>query len=215
MASKSREERKLAIPHNNKQYARQRLQRISRSLEANSDTYLRPVQTSEPPYLHVCTPAAHLQTSMPLRLHASQAPELLRQAPTRPQHAPELLRQAPTARLRSSGAPHLHAYSTPLPHLRYSYIAPLRASDHHASIPPHRYAYAKPLVLYTSVPPRRYTCSAARSFRALCLHPHRANRPPYLHISISPSTISSTTSMRATSTSTIKREEKEKRRAQQ
>ncbi len=64
----------------------QRLQRISRApyldvptlaahlqtskaLEANSYTYLHRLQTSEPPYLHVCTPTAHLPSSRSPYLH--------------------------------------------------------------------------------------------------------------------------------------------------
>ena len=173
-------------------------------LSTSTSTYLH--RASRAPYLHVCAPAARLQSSrasIPPHLHArSASPEL-------PSSIPPCLYVCRLPELPSSISPRPHACSTtpelpssiPLAyrlaghlqssillylHLRYTYIAPLRASDLHASIPPHRYAYVRPPVLYTSLPPRRYTCSATRSFRALCLHvatpalSQQTSLPPYL-----------------------------------
>ncbi len=74
------EERKLEIPticSSSIPLLRQRLQRISRALEANSSTSLRlrhasrapDLHTSTSPRLHVCSEPSELQSSIPLRLH--------------------------------------------------------------------------------------------------------------------------------------------------
>ena len=144
-----------------------RLQRISRTLEANSYTSVHPQHASRSPYLDVPTPAAHLQNSIPRCPYAFGAsPEL-----------PNSTSRTPTARLTSSIPPHLHARSVPpqlrAPNLYASTSArpqrTSRAPGLHTSLPPYPHTYIAPPELPSSVPPhlhaRRATPELPTSIR--------------------------------------------------
>jgi len=114
-----------------------RLQRIPRTLEANSYTFLHPQHASSSPYLDALTPAAYLQASIPLHLHIYTL----------------------AAHLHTSRALEANSYAY-LHRLQTS-----RASEANTSTPARLQRTSRAPDLLRQTPPRPYTGSAPLEFR--------------------------------------------------